>query len=134
MKKFSPFFAPMAVLLIIAYNQTFARTDAEKQLAETSREPATSPIALISNSCHQQWQTLNWKIGDRGILAKNNPAFNEGIKKICQARAELFFEGYELSPFIGPDSQNQVYPIVFRSSVKEIKEQIRLHLPKLRLI
>ncbi len=68
------------------------------------------------------------------MLARDNLAFNEGVRNICQARAELFFEGYEIKPFIAADSQQEVFQLVFRPNVDAIKSQIRLNLPKLRLI
>ncbi len=133
--KFSPFFAPIAVLLAIAFNQTFAQSDSTTDLtAEQQRLSEKAHIEQIADNCHQNWQQLGWKMGEAGILARENPAFSEGIMRVCQARAELFFEGYEISPFIKPDSQQQIFPIVFQSSVDEIKDQIRIHLPRLQLI
>lgn len=131
--KFSPLIAPVAVLLIIAYTQTFAGAGDSQQVRSNSAQPS-EPVSKVADSCHQSWLKLNWRIGENGMLAKNNPAFDAGIQRVCQAKAELFFEGYEISPFIAADSQQQVYPIVFRPSVDEIKAQIRLNLPKLRLI
>jgi len=133
--KFSPFITPLAVLFTISFNQSFAES-ARDTLATIDKDSAIAEdkIVQLAETCHQDWQNLNWLIGQQNRLAKNNPAFNDGVMKICRARAELFFEGYELNPFIEPDSQNQVFPIVFSFSVEEIKSQIRLHLPKLRLI
>ncbi len=133
--KFSPFIAPLAVMFFISFNQSFAES-ARDTLAtiENDASIAEDKIAQLSETCHQKWQSLNWVMGQQNMLAKDSPAFSGGVMNICRARAELFFEGYELTPFIEPDSQSEVFPIVFRYSVEEIKSQIRLHLPKLRLI
>ncbi len=131
--KFSPFIAPSIVLMVIAFNQTFAGSAPDDQaVAQINAE--NNRITQISETCYQGWQQLDWTIGENGIPASNHPAFNEGIKRVCQARAELFFEGYEITPFIEPESQAQVFPIVFQPSVEEIKQQLRQNLPKLRLI
>lgn len=130
--KFSPLFAPCAVLLVIAYNQTFA--DTSDALISTANAGKAEHIAQLSDTCHQAWQKLDWTLGEANTPARQHPAFNQGIMRICQARAELFFEGYELSPFIAADSQAQVFPIVFATDVDEIKAHIRQNLPKLRLI
>jgi hypothetical protein len=130
--KFSPFFAPCAVLLVIAYNQTFA--GASENVISTANAGKAEHIAQLSETCHQAWQELDWTLGESEMPANEHPAFNKGIMRICQARAELFFEGYEITPFIEADSQSQVFPIVFASDVDEIKAHIRQNLPKLRLI
>lgn len=132
--KFSPLIAPSIVLLVIAYNQTFAGsgdTAANTQAATSTR---AEHVAQLAATCHQGWQKMDWVLGHTGTSAKDNPAFSQGMVRVCRARAELFFEGYEISPFIEPGSQQQILPIVFRPSIEEIKDQFRLHLPKLRLI
>lgn len=131
--KYSPLIAPSLVLLVIAYNQTFAGTS-EVVNNTTANAGKSEHIAQLTDTCFDAWQEMDWKFGESNTLAREHPAFSDGIKRICQARAELFFEGYELSPFIEPGSQQQVFPIVFRTSVDEIKSHIRLNLPKLRLI
>lgn len=131
--KFSPFIAPSVVLMIVAFNQTFAGSSPDNQEAAHIKAE-NQRIAQISETCYQGWQQLDWTLGENGIPAKKHPAFSDGIKRICQARAELFFEGYEISPFIEPDSQTQIFPIVFRPSVEEIKQHLQQNLPKLRLI
>ena len=130
--KFSPLFAPCAVLLVIAYNKTFA--DTSDNMISMANAGKAEHISQLSETCHQAWQKLDWTLGESALPASQHPAFNEGIMRICQARAELFFEGYELSPFIEADSQAEVFPIVFTSDVDEIKAHIRQNLPKLRLI
>lgn len=128
--KFSPLIAPSLVVLVIAYNQTFAGASDDTDANASKGEH----IQQLTETCHQAWQEMDWRFGKSNTLARDHAAFSEGIIRVCQARAELFFEGYEISPFIEPGSQQQVFPIVFRSSVDEIKSQIRLHLPRLRLI
>lgn len=129
--KYIPFIAPILVTLVIALNQTFA---CDSKPSCKSNTKTSSPAQRLAESCYQQWLTLDWTLANTKILAKDNLAFNEGVKKVCQARAELFFEGYEIKPFIAADSQQEVFPLVFRPNVDAIKSQIRLNLPKLRLI
>ncbi len=131
--KFSPLIAPSIVLMIVAINQTFAGSTSENQ-ATVQMNAEKERITQVSKTCYQGWQNLDWTIGENGMAAANHPAFSAGIKRICQARAELFFEGYEITPFIEPESQPQVFPIVFQSSIDEIKQHLRQNLPKLRLI
>ncbi|WP_438971009.1 hypothetical protein [Methylophaga sp.] len=133
--KLSPFIAPLTVLFLISFNQSFAES-ARDTLAIVEKDSTIKEdrINQLAETCHQNWRMMDWTIGQQNRLAKDNASFNNGIQNICRARAELFFEGYEVNPFIEPDSQNQVFPIVFRYSVEEIKQQIRLLLPKLRLI
>ncbi|MBD3634737.1 MAG: hypothetical protein HUJ23_07515 [Methylophaga sp.] len=131
--KFSPFIAPSIVLMIVAFNQTFAGSALENQAA-VQMNAEKDRIPQLSEPCYQGGQNLDWTIGENGMAAANHPAFSNGIKRICQARAELFFEGYEITPFIEPDSQTQVFPIVFQPSIDEIKQHLRQNLPKLRLI
>jgi pyruvate/2-oxoacid:ferredoxin oxidoreductase alpha subunit len=135
--KYSPLIAPIAVLMVIAYTQTFAGSaqDTARQSAiDAEADAMSSRIAKLADACHSNWQKLDWTMGQDHIPAANNPAFDAGIQRICRARAELFFEGYEIAPLIEPDSQAEIYPIVFGRSVNEIKERIRAYLPKLRLI
>ena len=132
--KISLLIAPLVVILAICFKQSIADPPLDTS-AQTTLSPAiTEKIIQLADTCYQRWQVLGWKVGQQNMLASHNPAFSQGIKNICRARAELFFEGYEISPFIAHNSQNQVFPIVFRYSVEEIKTQLRLHLPKLRLI
>lgn len=130
---FSPFIAPSIVLMIVAINQTFAGSTPDSR-ADLQINAEQERITQVSETCYQGWQQLDWTIGENGIAAANHPAFSDGIKRICQARAELFFEGYEITPFIEPESQPQVFPIVFQPSIDEIKQHLRQNLPKLRLI
>lgn len=131
--KFSPLIAPSVVLMIVAFNQTFAGSAPENQAAAHIKAE-NQRISQISKTCYQSWKQLNWTIGENAMSAEDHPAFSQGIKRICQARAELFFEGYEITPFIEPESQAQIFPIVFRPDVEEIKQHLRQNLPKLRLI
>lgn len=122
---------PIVMLIVLLFTQTSADPNQSKADATSYTQ---NHINVLENSCYQNWEALNWTLGESNAPAKQNPAFSEGIHRVCQARAELFFEGYELSPFIAPDSQAEVYPLVFQASVTQIKNQLKLHLPKLRLI
>ena len=93
-----------------------------------------SQINMLAHTCYKDWKKLNWKIGGSQMAADKNPAFREGIKRVCLARSELFFEGYDLSPFIKADTESKVYPIVFLPTVEEIKSHMKTMLPKLRVI
>lgn len=132
--RFSPLIAPIAVLLVIAYNQTFAGSNQQPEQSQALSNPVNDAVEKVAQSYHKNWRKLNWTLGENGIPASNNPAFDEGIQRVCQAKAELFFEGYQITPFIESDSQQQIFPIIFRPTVEEIKAQIRVNLPKLRLI
>lgn len=127
--KYIAIIAPLIVITVILLNQTLAK---DGQIH--SEANFTKPAEKLAESCYQHWLTLNWTLTNSEVLASNNKSFNDGIKKVCQARAELFFEGYEIKPFISADAQHEVFPLVFRPNVEEIKSQIRINLPKLRLI
>ncbi len=129
--KYTPLIAPFLVIAIILLNQTFAH---DKKSVKQTAPASSAPSQQLADSCYQHWLTLNWTLTDSKILASQNTSFNDGVKRVCQARAELFFEGYEIHPFISPDSQPEVFRLVFRANVDEIKSQIRINLPKLRLI
>lgn len=129
--KYTPFIAPILVTAIIALNQTLACENSSPSKEDVK---LSAPYQKLAESCYTKWLSLDWTLADPNILARDNTAFNEGVKRVCQARAELFFEGYEIQPFIAADSQQEIFPLVFRSSVDEIKSQIRINLPKLRLI
>lgn len=131
--KFSPLIAPSLVVLAIIYNQTFAGAS-EDMNSNTANAGKSEHIQQVTRTCYQAWEEMDWTFGNNQMLAREHVAFSKGIERICQARAELFFEGYEISPFIQPGSQQQVFPIVFRASVDEIKSHFHLNLPKLRLI
>lgn len=122
----------LAVLGLLFF---FNRSGSEPVTAsQTVDDNEQRHIAQLSHVCHVSWQQYDWTIGEQGSLARENNAFSEGIKRICQARAELFFEGYELSPFIAPDAQPTILPIVFIPSVEELKSVMRQNLPALRII
>ncbi|HDY84827.1 MAG TPA: hypothetical protein ENH74_03975 [Methylophaga sp.] len=103
-------------------------------LTEQGQPERNNESQLLADNCFQKWKTYDWTLGDSGALAVNHAGFTNGIKNICRAKAELFFEGYKLNPFVLPDSQAEIFPIVFLSSYDEIKNQIRQNLPKLQLI
>lgn len=123
----------LLLLLLIIGRSCSAIAPSEDQAAET--KPAENRhIAQLSEVCHATWQQYDWRIGEHRALARDSIAFSNGIKRICRARAELFFEGYELSPFIAADDQHSIFPIVFIPTVDEVKSVIRQNLPALRVI
>jgi hypothetical protein len=93
----------------------------------------TDPVQLLSKSCHYEWQQYNWTMGE-GYLAQDNVSVDEGIKRICQAKAELYLEGYEITPSIADEEQEEVFRLVFLPSVELIKTQLKVYLPKLRVL
>lgn len=121
------------VLLFIIGRSCSVSAPPPEQATETAADE-NRHIAQLSHVCHASWQQYDWRIGEHGTLARENVAFSNGIKRICRARAELFFEGYELSPFIAPDAQHSIFPIVFIPTVDELKSVIRQNLPALRVI
>lgn len=104
-----------------------------EEAAETLNDKI-DPVLQLTDWCYADWQQKDWKMGDSQVLAKDNKAFSQGIRKVCRARAELYAEGYEIYPFIGDDTQQEIYAIVFSASVAEIKSHIREHLPALQKI
>lgn len=97
-------------------------------------ENKVDPVQQLTDWCYADWQQKDWKMGDSQVLAEDNVAFSDGIRKVCRARAELYAEGYEIYPFIADDAQREIYALVFSASVAEIKDHIREHLPALQKI
>lgn len=97
-------------------------------------EENIDPVQQLTDWCYADWQQKDWKMGDSQVLAKDNAAFSQGIRNVCRARAELYAEGYEIYPFIGDDTQREIYAMVFSASVDEIKSHIREYLPALQKI
>lgn len=124
--------ALLAALLLLA----FISRGGLLQRADTPSPAQTESdlITQLSHVCYVSWQQYDWTIGEQALLARDNAAFSGGIQRICQARAELFFEGYEVSPFIPVDSQHKIFPIVFMPSVDDVKSVMREQLPPLRII
>lgn len=102
--------------------------------AEETVEAQIDPVQQLTDWCYADWQQKDWKMGDSQVLAKDNVAFSDGIRKVCRARAELYAEGYEIYPFIADDAQREIYALVFSASVEEIKSHIREYLPALQKI
>lgn len=121
--------AVLILLIVISRGSIMQRAD-----APAPSQTESDLITQLSQVCFVSWQQYEWTIGEQAILARDNAAFSDGIQRICQARAELFFEGYEVSPFIAPDSQQRIFPIVFMPSVDDVKSVIRQNLPPLKLI
>ncbi|HSG92690.1 MAG TPA: hypothetical protein VK999_03185, partial [Methylotenera sp.] len=71
--------------------------------AADTLEDSIDPVQQLSAWCYADWHQKDWKMGESQVLAKDNEAFSEGIRKVCRARAELYAEGYEIYPFIADD-------------------------------
>lgn len=121
-----------SIVLLLAIGGVYSVSSTSP--TDVQAEEEQQHIAQLSHYCYLSWQEYDWTMGEHGLPAKNNIAFAEGIKRICQVRAELFFEGYEVSPFIDPDSQHTIFPIVFMPDEQELKAVIRQNLPPLTVI
>jgi hypothetical protein len=121
--------AVLLLLIVISRGNIVQHSD-----APAPSHTANDLISQLSQFCYVSWQQYEWTIGEQATLARDNAAFSGGIQRICQARAELFFEGYEVSPFIAPDSQHRIFPIVFIPNVDAIKSVLRQNLPPLNMI
>lgn len=117
------------LLIMLCLSLTACAEEATETL-----ENKVDPVQQLTNWCYADWQQKDWKMGDSQVLAKDNVAFSDGIRKVCRARAELYAEGYEIYPFIADDAQREIYALVFSASVAEIKAHIREHLPALQKI
>jgi hypothetical protein len=102
--------------------------------AEAADNALSPQIETLTTHCHQQWKQYGWTIGQYQDLAADNAAFNQGIQRICQAKSELFIEGYEVQPLIDEDSQEEIFRLVFLPTVDIIKAQIKVYLPQLRVL
>jgi hypothetical protein len=122
------------VVLVISISRSFSVSSSPEDRTSETATNEQRHITQLTRVCHATWQQYDWQIGEHGTLARENIAFDSGIQRVCQARAELFFEGYELSPFIDPDAQSSIFPIVFIPNVDELKSVIRQNLPALRVI
>ncbi|MEX1199870.1 MAG: hypothetical protein WEB02_03680 [Methylophaga sp.] len=118
-------------LLLIMFCVSLAACAEE---AADTLEDKVDPVQQLSEWCYADWQQKDWKMGESQVLAKDNEAFSEGIRKVCRARAELYAEGYEIYPFIADDAQREIYTMIFSATVAEIKSHIREHLPALQKI
>lgn len=121
--------AVLILLIVISRGSIMQRGN-----APAPSETESDLITQLSQVCFVSWQQYEWTIGEHATLARDSAAFSSGIQRICQARAELFFEGYEVSPFIAPDSQQRIFPIVFMPSVDDVKSVMRQNLPPLKII
>ena len=124
----------VCAVVFTLFTQANSGSKSTQHAAHLATEETERFVSDLADVCHKSWQSMNWTIGEAQRLASDNPAFSQGIHRICTARAELFVQGYELSPFISPESQEEVFPIVFIQTVDEIKSLMRQNIPKLRVI
>lgn len=101
-----------------------------RSLAQTEM----SVTEKLVEACYADWRSQGWTVRGQNRLAAENAAFRQGIRKVCQARAELYMEGYEIRPFIKDDSQRNVYPLIFSSDVEAIKSHLKAFIKPLQLL
>jgi hypothetical protein len=54
----------------------------------------------LSADCYQEWQSRGWVIGEDNTPAHEVPRFAQGIKKMCETRADMHGENADISPYI----------------------------------
>lgn len=54
----------------------------------------------LEQDCYQEWKSRGWVIGEDNTPAHLVPRFDEGIKKICKARSQMFASDPDISPYI----------------------------------
>lgn len=107
---------------------------AEDSVETNSTELAIDPVEALTTICFESWEAQHWVMGESTLPAQQNENFRTGVHKVCQARAELYAEGYEIYPLIADNSQREIYALVFSADVESIKAHLKEHLPKLRVI
>lgn len=78
-------------------------------------------IKQLTNDCFQEWQTRDWRLGEDAARVADMPSYVEAIKRICGASAELFVEGYPVSPFIH-QSQRVILPFIFSGQNADVRQ------------
>lgn len=99
-----------------------------------SADTEIDPVEALTKVCFESWESQHWIMGESTLPAQQNENFRTGVHKVCQARAELYAEGYEIYPLIMDNSQREIYALVFSADVESIKSHLKEHLPKLRVI
>jgi len=107
---------------------------ADDSVETVSAEPDIDPVEALTKICFESWEAQHWIMGESTIPAQQNENFRIGVQKVCQARAELYAEGYEIYPLITDNSQREIYALVFSADVESIKSHLKEYLPKLRVI
>lgn len=61
---------------------------------------AQDSLPDLSADCYQEWQSRRWVIGEDNTPAHEVPRFAQGIKKMCETRADMHSENADISPYI----------------------------------
>lgn len=107
---------------------------ADDKTETVSADTDIDPVEALTKICFESWESQHWIMGESTLPAQQNENFRTGVHKVCQARAELYAEGYEIYPLITDNSQREIYALVFSADVESIKAHLKEHLPKLRVI
>lgn len=78
-------------------------------------------VRQLSNDCFQEWQSRDWRLGEDAARAAEIPDYVAAIERICSASAELFAEGYPVSPFIH-HSQRAILPFIFSGQHADVRQ------------
>lgn len=78
-------------------------------------------VRQLSNDCFQEWQSRDWRLGEDAALAAEIPVYAAAIERICAASAELFAEGYPVSPYIH-HSQRAILPFIFSGQHADVRQ------------
>jgi hypothetical protein len=83
----------------------------------------------LSADCYQEWQSRGWVIGEDNTPAYEVPRFANGIKKMCETRADMHSESADISPYI-QGRLAELVPYLFagdeaamRSLVKKLQQR-----------
>jgi hypothetical protein len=107
-------------LLLSGWNQPYAGT--QPQFANTELLIHTR-TAQLSQHCMTKWQQFH--ATSPYAQAGKISHFQQGIQRLCQARAELFFEGYAIAPTLKAAEQANNHQLLFLPSVAAVKQQMR---------
>lgn len=107
---------------------------ADDKIETVPADADIDPVEALTKVCFESWEAQHWIMGESTLPAQQNENFRTGVHKVCQARAELYAEGYEIYPLITDNSQREIYALVFSADVESIKAHLKEHLPKLRVI
>lgn len=122
----------LKILFCLMLLMLFACT--EDSVETVYAELSINPVEALTTICFESWEAQHWIMGESTLSAQQNENFRTGVHKVCQARAELYAEGYEIYPLITDNSQREIYALVFSADVESIKAHLKEHLPKLRVI
>ena len=78
-------------------------------------------LRQLTDDCFQEWLSRDWRLGEDAARVADMPSYVEAIKRICGASAELFVEGYPVSPFIH-QSQRVILPFIFSGQNADVRQ------------